>query len=172
MVAVQRCSTHCASTGRALVNIIPSTKRTPDTRFFRFNLHPICVLLASSLSSHNCFVSSFWTNLKKTPNTMNPSQSSRQSRIPFTLQAVFLASNRGNEVHKPPPEKVASKVFFRNWLFQRQSNSANKRNILFSLSKQDVRQEEKAVVERRRSSGSGNVSCSTSWKEILSFIHL
>jgi hypothetical protein len=98
---------------------------------------------------------------------MNPPQSSRQSRIPFTLQAVFLASNRGNEVHKPPPEKVASKVFFRNWLFQRQSNSANKRNSLFSLSKQDVKQEEKAVVERRSSSGSGNVSCSNSLKENL-----
>jgi hypothetical protein len=40
------------------------------------------------------------------------------SRIPLGLQAVFLASNRGKEVHMPPPEKAASKTFTRNWLFQ------------------------------------------------------
>jgi hypothetical protein len=44
---------------------------------------------------------------------------SRQSRIPFTLQAVFLASNRGKEVHKPPPENVGSRVFKKNWFLQR-----------------------------------------------------
>jgi hypothetical protein len=33
------------------------------------------------------------------------------SRIPVALQAVFLASNRGQEVHKPPPGNVASRVF-------------------------------------------------------------
>jgi hypothetical protein len=48
---------------------------------------------------------------------------SRQVRIPATLQAVFLASNRGRDVYKPPPAKAASKVFFRNWLFQRQAES-------------------------------------------------
>lgn len=42
-----------------------------------------------------------------------------RARIPSTLQAVFLAANRGNNVNKPPPEKVASKTFFRNWFFQR-----------------------------------------------------
>jgi hypothetical protein len=51
---------------------------------------------------------------------------SRQGRIPATLQAVFLASNRGREVNKPPPASVASKVFFRNWLFQRQAESKDK----------------------------------------------
>lgn len=40
------------------------------------------------------------------------------SRIPLSLQAVFLASNRGKDVHKPPPEKVATKTFTRNWMFQ------------------------------------------------------
>lgn len=50
----------------------------------------------------------------------------RGTRIPFALQAVFLASNRGKEVHKPPPDHAASKVFFRNWLFQRKSNSSKK----------------------------------------------
>jgi hypothetical protein len=35
-------------------------------------------------------------------------------RIPKTLQAVFLASNRGNEVYKPPPKQVAFKTFFRS----------------------------------------------------------
>lgn len=45
---------------------------------------------------------------------------SRQTRIPFTLQAVFLASNRGKDVHKPPPENAGNKVFKKNWFLQRQ----------------------------------------------------
>ena len=40
------------------------------------------------------------------------------SRIPLSLQAVFLASNRGREVQKPPPEKIAHKTYFRGWNFQ------------------------------------------------------
>lgn len=40
------------------------------------------------------------------------------SRIPLSLQAVFIASNRGQDVNKPPPEKVAQKTFFRSWMFQ------------------------------------------------------
>jgi hypothetical protein len=64
---------------------------------------------------------------------------SRQGRIPATLQAVFLASNRGRDVNKPPPAKVASKVFFRNWLFQRQAGSKERRGSLFAGSKKDKR---------------------------------
>jgi hypothetical protein len=33
-------------------------------------------------------------------------------RIPALLQAVFLSSNRGNDVHEPPPNRVAHRVFF------------------------------------------------------------
>ena len=44
-------------------------------------------------------------------------------RIPSSLQAVFLASNRGKEVHKPPPEQTASKIFFNNWSMQRRNTS-------------------------------------------------
>lgn len=40
--------------------------------------------------------------------------SPREERIPVALQAVFLASNRGKEVHQPPPGCVASQVFPRN----------------------------------------------------------
>jgi hypothetical protein len=54
---------------------------------------------------------------------MSAQPQKKQSRIPVALQAVFLASNRGKEVHKPPPEKAANKVFFRNWLFQKASSS-------------------------------------------------
>jgi hypothetical protein len=61
--------------------------------------------------------------------TTQDNDRSRQGRIPATLQAVFLASNRGREVNKPPPAKVASKVFFRNWLFQRQAKSKEKGGI-------------------------------------------
>jgi len=35
------------------------------------------------------------------------------SRIPASLQAVFLASNRGHEVNRPPPRNAAFKVFKR-----------------------------------------------------------
>lgn len=52
-----------------------------------------------------------------------PRTTNRQGRIPATLQSVFLASNRGNDVSKPPPDKSASKTFFRNFFFQRQAGS-------------------------------------------------
>ena len=45
-------------------------------------------------------------------------QQGNGSRIPLSLQAVFLASNRGKEVLKPPPEKAAHKTYFRSWIFQ------------------------------------------------------
>ena len=45
-------------------------------------------------------------------------QQGNGSRIPLSLQAVFLASNRGKDVQKPPPEKVAHKTYFRSWIFQ------------------------------------------------------
>jgi hypothetical protein len=32
-------------------------------------------------------------------------------RIPASLQAIFLASNRGNEVNTPPPRNAAFKIF-------------------------------------------------------------
>jgi hypothetical protein len=34
-----------------------------------------------------------------------------QSRIPASLQAVFLASNRGIDVHQVPSDKAANKTF-------------------------------------------------------------
>ena len=46
------------------------------------------------------------------------------SRIPVALQAVFLASNRGYEVNKPPPEQVASKVYGSNNLQRSVSSDA------------------------------------------------
>lgn len=39
-----------------------------------------------------------------------------EGRIPKTLQAVFLASNRGKEIDKPPPKQVAFKTFFRSFM--------------------------------------------------------
>ena len=35
----------------------------------------------------------------------------QSQRIPAALQSVFLASNSGLDVHSPPPERVASKLF-------------------------------------------------------------
>jgi hypothetical protein len=42
---------------------------------------------------------------------MNSSTTYLGGRIPASLQAVFLASNRGHEVNTPPPKKVAFKTF-------------------------------------------------------------
>jgi hypothetical protein len=53
----------------------------------------------------------------KNSHGMNRSRNGRVgsgSRIPTTLQAVFLASNRGKDVHQPPPRQVA----FRTFLFR------------------------------------------------------
>ncbi|GAX19139.1 hypothetical protein FisN_3Lh081 [Fistulifera solaris] len=57
------------------------------------------------------------------------SMKQKSSRIPLGLQAVFLASNRGNVVHQPPPDKSASKVFFGNWLFQRRGTGKQKQKV-------------------------------------------
>ena len=48
---------------------------------------------------------------------------SRQERVPEMLQTVFLSSNRGKDVSVAPPERVASKTFFKNWFFQRQTTA-------------------------------------------------
>jgi hypothetical protein len=75
---------------------------------------------------------------------------SRQSRIPSTLQAVFLASNRGKDVHKPPPEKAGSKVFFSNWFFQKKTDSKkmeDKTNSVSSMSSCDAKTEKEEAKE-------------------------
>lgn len=61
------------------------------------------------------------------------------SRIPQTLQAVFLASNRGKDVHKPPPDRVAFKLFLRNWVFHKKvgNKSLNSSKDSTSTSKTD-----------------------------------
>jgi hypothetical protein len=43
-------------------------------------------------------------------------------RIPLELQAVFLASNRGEEVHTPPPGNIAFRMF--QSIFQRGNNKS------------------------------------------------
>jgi hypothetical protein len=50
----------------------------------------------------------------------------RGPRIPVSLQQVFLASNRGKEVLRPPPGGVAGKVFKRTWFWQKKSTSITK----------------------------------------------
>jgi hypothetical protein len=50
-------------------------------------------------------------------------KTTKAERIPKTLQAVFLASNRGNDVHTPPPKHVAFKTFFRSLIGGRKNRS-------------------------------------------------
>jgi hypothetical protein len=52
---------------------------------------------------------------------------SASPRIPRALQAVFLASNRGHEVTKPPPRQMANKVFSRV-LFRRSTTTQAESN--------------------------------------------
>jgi len=46
-----------------------------------------------------------------------PSMTASASRIPLSLQKIFIRSNRGLSMENvaPPPNKVASKVFFSSW---------------------------------------------------------
>jgi hypothetical protein len=41
----------------------------------------------------------------------NNDRNETSPRIPIALQHIFLQSNRGEEVHVPPPKKLASKIF-------------------------------------------------------------
>lgn len=47
-----------------------------------------------------------------------------RSRIPLALQAVFLASNRGHDVHEPPPAQTANRSFGHFW--KRRANAGPK----------------------------------------------
>lgn len=49
----------------------------------------------------------------------------KRVRIPEPLQKVFLASNRGGEVHKPPTDASASRVFLRGFFNRRPQQSGN-----------------------------------------------
>jgi len=86
------------------------------------------------------------------PPAIRETPRSRASRIPATLQAVFLASNRGKTVDKPPPKQASSKVFFRNWLFQRQTKGAEekeKKTGFFGRRKQNKKQVEKKAIPKK-----------------------
>lgn len=67
--------------------------------------------------------------------TTAPSSRPGEQRIPSLLQAVFLKSNRGKEVKKPPPGKVASREFFRNWFSRRGQSEQKKRGYFASKDK-------------------------------------
>jgi hypothetical protein len=80
---------------------------------------------------------------------------SRQSRIPFTLQAVFLASNRGKEVHKPPPENVGSRVFKKNWFLQRKPKQ--KKDKLTKVEGSPSVSQEKKAEKRKAEKGVSDI---------------
>lgn len=63
------------------------------------------------------------------------------------MQAILLISNHGREDNKPPPEKVVSKVYFRNWLLQRQAGSKERRGSLFS----DIRKNTRKIKKEKKS---------------------
>lgn len=68
-------------------------------------------------------------------------------RIPLSLQAVFLASNRGKEVQKPPLEKVAHKTFFRGWMFRGFGKKRRKMKTQIVDGKKEVTQQQPPAVQ-------------------------
>jgi hypothetical protein len=62
----------------------------------------------------------------------------RTSRIPQSLQTVILTSNRGIEVHVPPPENNASKVFRRGFLTRAFSSDSHQRRAPRKPIKQSI----------------------------------
>jgi hypothetical protein len=58
--------------------------------------------------------------------TNNEKATGTSNRIPASLQQVFLASNGGKEVHKPPPSNVAFQTFRR--IFKRPSSRVTTAN--------------------------------------------
>jgi hypothetical protein len=59
-----------------------------------------------------------------TPAPRAPIPIIKKPRIPLELQAVFLESNRGGTVDKPPPS--ASKYFFQGWFGKRKESKQKK----------------------------------------------
>ena len=89
------------------------------------------------------------------------------SRIPVALQAVFLASNRGQEVHTPPPGRLVNRVFvFRGngpraprASYPRRNGPRGPRKWLWSLTRRkstkECPQEEEEKISRTASGSSG-----------------
>lgn len=95
--------------------------------------------------------------------TGSPSTASATTspRIPLGLQAVFIASNRGEEVHKAPPEKQANKTYIRSWIFgggrskKRNSSKSNtEKNFEDDKLKGNNRRPLPSVVQFQKSSDS------------------
>lgn len=63
------------------------------------------------------------------------------TRIPSTLQTVFLASNRGKEVNRPPPGQVAHRMFAR--MFGRKGELLNFAPVKEKRSKKSARKKKK-----------------------------
>jgi hypothetical protein len=62
----------------------------------------------------------------------------RTERVPFTLQAVFLRSNRGKEVHQAPPQRAAQRSFFQNRIFKRSSRLVDAEKKVYNNAKDKV----------------------------------
>ena len=85
-------------------------------------------------------------------------------RIPEALQQVFLASNRGKEVHKPPPGGLAVKVYKRTWFWQKKSSYTNGFHSVADAKKDKsskIKDKSKSLFSKKKSKGSSS-TCSGS----------
>ena len=85
-----------------------------------------------------------------------------QERIPVTLQNVFLASNRGKEVHKPPPGNIASRTFSRLLSFRKKKKSVD--DSLHSVSSR--RQQKKGFKQNHQKEGGADIKLSTKESQV------
>jgi hypothetical protein len=72
-----------------------------------------------------------------------PPAARNNMRIPATLQAVY----------RPPPEKVASMIFFRNWFFQRKAGSKGREGLWSSKEKSHDKQKTYSEITTTLKSG-------------------
>mmetsp|Transcript_7906 Transcript_7906/g.15323 ORF Transcript_7906/g.15323 Transcript_7906/m.15323 type:complete len:403 (-) Transcript_7906:58-1266(-) len=86
-------------------------------------------------------------------------------RIPEALQQVFLASNRGKEVHKPPPGGLAVKVYKRTWFWQKKSSYTKDINPAAEAKKDKSsksKDKSKSLFSKKKKKSKGSSTCSGS----------
>lgn len=85
---------------------------------------------------HSFFSSS--VNVTDKNRMMQQQAPSRMHRIPVALQSVFLRSNRGVNVSKAPPERLASRTFLQNIFYRRPTSIVERRTKVYDSSKDKV----------------------------------
>ena len=127
-------SRHSPTTSSFSLVLSFATESMPASEIFppfdRGHLLPSLILIASNLTTHNCR----GNTLSKSSNPHPISLSMAippGSRIPAGLQAIFMASNQGQDVHEPPKDGSAFRVFRRGGVLKRNRSRSFTRHPFF-----------------------------------------